>query len=337
MYAALLGLVLHTLYGATADGSSTLKRFESSQVAMGTTVVVVLYAPDEATANRAFAAAFKRIAFLDKMMSDYDSDSELMRLCSKSPTANAIPVSRDLNEVLSYAQDMSEKSEGAFDVTVGPLTKLWRRARRREEMPDPQQLAEALAAVGYKNLIVHKQQSTVELRKPNMRIDLGGIAQGYAADVAMEELQKLGINRALVNVSGEILGWDPPPDSDAWTVGIAPLEPNQPPSHFVRLVHNAVATSGDAWQFAVINGRRYSHVLDPHTGIGLTVHCGVSVVAPTAMAADAISTAVGVLGVERGLAFIEKMPDTAALIVRQEDGHVTVHESSKLETYLKKP
>lgn len=336
MYAALFGLLLHTLCGAAADNSDGLKRFESSQVAMGTTVVVVLYAPDEETANRAFAAAFKRIAFLDKIMTDYDSDSELMRLCSKSPTTAPLPVSRDICEVLSFAQDVSERSDGAFDVTVGPLTRQWRRARRREEMPDPQLLAESLKAVGYKNLVVHKQESTVELLKPNMRIDLGGIAQGYAADVAMEELQKIGINRALVNVSGEILGWDPPPDSDAWTVGIAPLEPNQPPSHFVRLVHNAVATSGDAWQFAVINGRRYSHVLDPHTGIGLTVHCGVSVVAPTAMAADALSTAVGVLGVERGLALIEKMPDTAALIVRQEDGRVTVHESSKLDKYLKK-
>ena len=134
-------------------------------------------------------------------------------------------MSKELCEVLAYGQELSRRTEGAFDVTVGPLTRLWRRARRRAELPPAEQLQAARAAVGYQHLVVHAEDCTVELRRPNMRIDLGGIAQGYASDLALAALRAQGIHRGLVNVSGDITVSDAPPGKSGWTIGIAPLEP----------------------------------------------------------------------------------------------------------------
>jgi len=330
----LVGYILGALCGASADAAVGWQRFTSSQVAMGTKVVIVLYAPDAATANRAFAAAFAQIAALDRMLSDYDSTSELMRLCGQSPTASPVPVSEELCEVLTFAQGLSRRTDGAFDVTVGPLTRLWRRARRRQEMPDPAQLAEAQKAVGYRYLVVNPSARTVELLRPEMRIDLGAIGQGYAADKALNVLREQGISSALVNVSGDVVTSDPPPGEEHWTVLIAPLGTETESGQPVHLRNAAVATSGDVWQFVEINGQRYSHVLDPRTGLGLTARCGVSVIAPNGMTADAFSTAVSVLGVERGLALIQESPGTAALIARLEAGNVVTHQTPNFAGYL---
>lgn len=336
MQAIGLGLAVGIFLGAAAGEGGKLQRFQSEYIAMGTTTVIVLYASDAATANRAFQAAFERLTFVDRTMSDYDSDSEVMRLCQAAPTAAPVPVSRELCEVLAFAQDLSRRTDGAFDVTVGPLTRLWRRARRRAELPDAGQLQAARNAVGYQHLVVHAEQGTVELRRPGMRIDLGGIAQGYASDLALAALRAQGIHRALVNVSGDINVADPPPGESGWTIGIAPLQPDAPPSHLLSLNNACVTTSGDAFQFVEIAGQRYSHVLDPRTGVGLTQHSSTSVVAKTGVAADALATAVGVLGVEQGLRLIADTPGTAALIVRQVDGQVTTHQSPNFSAYLKR-
>jgi len=331
----ILGLALSTSLAAAGE-SASLQRFESQHLAMGTTIVIVLYAPDAPTANRAFEAAFARITHVDKTMSDYDSASEVLQLCSRAPTPAPVPVSKELCEVLAYAQELSRRTDGAFDVTVGPLTKLWRRARRRAEMPDPGLLHTAREAVGYRHLVVDAEHGTVELRRPGMRIDLGGIAQGYASDLALTALRGEGIDRALVNVSGDINVSNPPPNRAGWMIGIAPLRPDEAPSHFLQLANASVTTSGDAWQFVEIGGRRYSHVVDPRTGLGLTERSGVSVVAPTGIAADALATAAGVLGVTQGLRLIENTPGTAALFVRQENGHVTTRQSRGFAAYLKR-
>jgi thiamine biosynthesis lipoprotein len=293
-----------------------------------------LYAADAATANRAFQAAFARIGQLDKTMSDYDSESEVMRLSRSSPTSGPTPVSADLCRVLHAAQQLSQRTEGAFDVTVGPLTKLWRRARRRKQLPDAELLAAARLSVGYRFMLVDPQRRTVELRRPNMRIDLGAIAKGYAADEALEAMEAVGVRQALVNGGGDIAARDAPPEKAGWTIGIAPLEADGPPSQVVELTNGAVATSGDAWQFVEIDGKRYSHVLDPRSGLGLSLRSSVSVIADSGMAADSLASAVSVLGVEKGLALIDQTPGAAALIVRLENGAIKRYASRRLPKLL---
>ncbi|MHB8974881.1 MAG: FAD:protein FMN transferase [Pirellulaceae bacterium] len=305
-----------------------LKRFERTELHMGSKFVILLYAPDVELANRAFDAAFARIAALDACLSDYSSDSELSRLSNSAPTPDPLPLSNDLWDILTRAQQISEQSQGAFDITVGPLTKLWRRARRQRQMPPEEGLREARAAVGYQSLVLDPAARTARLTKPHMRLDLGGIGQGFAVDQAMLELEKLGIHQAIINASGDLAASGPPPGQAGWAVGIAPLEPDAAPSVFGALAHQAISTSGDAFQFVEIDHVRYSHIVDPRTGLGLTQRSSVSVLARNCTAADALATAASVLGPVDGLQLLEQLPDTEGLVVVAENDRVVTRQTS---------
>jgi thiamine biosynthesis lipoprotein len=296
-----------------------LMRFAFTEPHMGTRFRIVLYAPDEAMARKARRAAFDRIADLDACMSDYKSDSELMRLCAKAG-GEPVPVSDELFFVLSRAQDLARRSDGAFDVTVGPVVRLWRRARRTQQMPDAEKLAQARSLVGYKNVRLNARGQTVQLLKAGMQLDLGGIAKGYAADEALKVLSKHGISRALVAAGGDIAVSGAPPGTTGWKVAIAPVSDEEGASGpWMLLERAAVSTSGDAEQFAVIDGKRYSHIIDPRTGIGLVGRMSATVVAKQGITADSLTKVVAVLGAEKGFAIVEKVEGASARLVRQED------------------
>jgi thiamine biosynthesis lipoprotein len=300
-------------------GEPKLARFTFIEPHMGTMFKIVLYSPDDPTANRAAKAVFERIATLDAIMSDYRSTSELMQLCKKAG-GGPVRVSEPLFYVLARAQEVSRLSDGAFDVTVGPVVRLWRRARKAQELPDPDKLVQARALVGYQNIRLDEKARTVELLKPGMQLDLGGIAKGYAADEGLRVLAQHGITRALVASGGDIAVSGPPPDAEGWTIGIAPLEdPNQKPSRYLLLHHAAVSTSGDAEQYVEIGGKRYSHIVDPRTGLGLIGRQSVTVVARHGILADSLTKVLSVLGPERGLAIIDGLEGVSALVVRKTD------------------
>jgi thiamine biosynthesis lipoprotein len=314
---------------AAPSDESALSRFEYSRVEMAAPVKMVLYAADEATADEAADAAFGRIAELNGILSDYDPESELRRLCDSSGEGEAVGVGKELWHVLTRAQDLSQRSDGAFDVTVGPVVRLWRRARRRHEMPSAERLQAARELVGYGLVRLDPERRAVELAKPGMRLDLGGIAKGYAADEALAVLREHGVGRALVDAGGDIRLGDPPPGRRGWLIGVAPLERDARPSRYLWLSGVAIATSGDTWQYVKIGGRRYSHLVDPRTGLGLTDHSSVTVIAADCITADSLASAASVLGPKRGLKLIDDTPGAAALIVRAPEGTVEVHESCR--------
>lgn len=324
-----------------ADEAVAWQRVERTERHMATDFTIVLYASaptqaagspgpkppvanidtekvsgDKSRAEQALDAAFARIRVFDQVLSDYDDASELSRLGAASPTARPVPVSAELWLALERADALSRLTDGAFDVTVGPLTRLWRRSRRQRELPSAERLAVAREAVGYRHVRLHAAEKSVELLRPNMRLDMGGIGQGMAADEALAVLRGWGFPRAIVNASGDIVAGDPPPDAPGWRVGIAPLDPAAPPSHFLQLARGAVSTSGDAFQFVEIAGQRYSHIVDPRTGLGVVDRSSVSVVARDGTTADALATALCVLGPVRGLELIDRLPAAAALYVQ---------------------
>lgn len=312
-----------------------LARFESTETHMGVPFKIILYAADQEAANRAFAAAFARITQLDSIMSDYDRHSELSRLSRSAPTSEPVALSKDLSHVLARAQKLAAQTDGAFDVTVGPYVRLWRRARRQKQLPSPQRLAEARRAVGYGNLLLNEKSETARLLAPNMRLDLGGIAMGYAVDEALCTLRAMGISRALVDASGDIGVTDPPPDQPGWTIGVVPLSAKGSPSREVRLVNAAVTTSGDAFQYVEIAGRRYSHIVDPRTGVGLTTRSGVTVIACDCTTADSLATAVSVLGPAAGLRLVDQTPDAAAFVVQvADDDAAETFQSSRFHRFV---
>lgn len=325
---------LALLLAATAVGTDeTCERFEFSGIEMAVPVRMVVYASSETVAKSASQAAFARFRELNAVMSDYDPTSEVRRLSATSGSGEAIHVSDDLWCVLRRSQALAECSGGAFDVTVGPVVRLWRRARRQEKLPEPERIAQAKAAVGYAAMELNESDHTVRLTKPDMWIDLGGIAKGYAIDAALKVLGEHGIQSALVDAGGDIGLSDAPPGRDGWVIGVAPLELSAKPSVFLSLSNVAIATSGDSWQFVEIEGRRYSHLVDPRTGIGLTDHSSVTVIAPDAMTADGLASAVSVLGPADGIKLIDGLEGTATFVVRAPNGKPETYHSARWTDY----
>ncbi len=333
--AAVIALFAAGLLASCRSGidsaSEELFRYEFKQPHMGTLFTITLYAPDEAEAREACDAAFAKIAALDRMMTDYNPDSELMQLCQK-PVGQPVRVSDELFEVLEQSHRLAELTDGAFDVTIGPVVRLWRRARRTETLPSPDVLARAQESVGWRKLRLDPATKTTTLTVPNMQLDLGGIAKGYAADKALEVLKSRGLNRALVAASGDIAAGDPPPGQPGWRVGVGNLNAKEPGfAKMILLKNAAVSTSGDAEQFVEIGGTRYSHIVDPRTGVGLTEQLQVSIIAKRAVDTDSYATAVSVLGVEHGVTLVESRKDMAALIILREGEQTLTRASRRFE------
>ncbi len=302
---------------------------------MGMPFRIVLYAPNPAAAQAAAKAAFNRIAALNALLSDYEDDSELSKLSRTAGTGRFVPLSQDLWRVLTRAQAIARRSDGAFDVTVGPCVQLWRRARRQRALPEPTRLADARKAVGYKHLTLDPRTRSARLHAPGMRLDLGGIAKGYALDEALAVLRTRGLSSALVAAGGDLVVGNPPPGKKGWRIEVAPLDaPGAPPARHVLLRNQALATSGDLYQRVEIDGRRYSHIVDPHTGIGLTDHALVTVIADDGMTADALATAVSVLGPASGFRLVDKERHAAALMARQPENAIELSETRAFRRFL---
>ncbi|MEZ6044530.1 MAG: FAD:protein FMN transferase [Planctomycetaceae bacterium] len=295
------------------------EKFEFSEVLMGVPLKISVYVDDEALANKGATAAFERVKELDQLLSDYKIDSELNQLALERPYNVPHPVSTDLFHVLKISEKVSEESAGAFDVSVGPLVKLWRKARRQKELPDTIELNERKKSVDYRLIQLNEDGQKVTLSHPGMRLDLGGIAKGYAADAALKELKKQGLNCAILDFGGDVVVGDPPPGKEYWTIAVAPLKNDAGAEkfQFIDLKNGSVATSGDAYQYVELDGVRYSHIVNPKTGLGLTERSSVTVIAPNGTLADAWASAVSVLGPERGVETINRDKNLATFIITE--------------------
>jgi FAD:protein FMN transferase len=302
----------------TAPPAAELKRFEFAQPHMGTLWQITLYAADSVSASNAVQAAFARVAALDRMMTDYDPESELMRL-SKTPPGVPFPLSADLLAILLRSRQLYAQSRGAFDITVGPSVQLWRRARRQRALPGEENLAKAKACVGFGNLRIDAGRRTATLLREGMRLDLGGIAKGYGADAALRVLRERGIRRALVAASGDLALGDPPPGKSGWRVGIGTPEAARTNLARLLLLRNCgVSTSGDTEQFVELGGVRYGHIVDPRTGRALTNRIQATVIAPNTTTSDVLATSVCVLGVREGLRLIDEHAGLSACIITRD-------------------
>lgn len=293
----------------SAQDKSNLKRFETSKKLMGVKFGFIVYAKDLKQAETGITAALQRIAELEKIMSDYDPHSEVMRLTRNVKANSRTQVSSDLLEVLQISSQISRLSDGAFDPTVGHLSSLWRSARQTKTVPQEDKLSNALDVTGWKMFKVHSDESAVSFCKTGMRFDFGGIAKGYAADEAIAALAKAGITRCLIDASGDITVADAPPGRTGWRIAISHSQ-----GQIVNVTHASVATSGDRFQYLDLNGKRYSHIIDPKTGWGVTDRRLVTVVSKAQKRpgtyADAWASALSVMPMKTAVPLMEKMkPD----------------------------
>lgn len=329
-------LILSIFFCLVSQGEkpSPQARYEYEEPHMGTVFRFQLYAPSKEIADRAAKAGFARVKELNTILSDYQSDSEIMRLCQKAGTG-PVKASQELIDILSESEVWSKRSEGAFDVSIGPLVQLWRRARRTREVPKAIAIEEAKKLVDYRNIEIDRANLQVALKIPRMKLDVGGIAKGYAADEVQKVLKQHGIMSACVAAGGDLCVSNRPPGSEGWVISLAPLEKTGAVTTRIVLENQAVSTAGDMEQYVEIDGVRYSHIVDPKTGLGLVGRMSCTVVAPRGTDSDGADTAVCLMGKDKGIAMIDQLPGMACLYQSMEDGQVKQYPSQawkKLKT-----
>ena len=329
--AAVLALTfgLFTIFADCQKGladDSGLQRYARTEAHMGTRFEIIAYCDSPSKCKAAMDEAFREIESLDAMLSNYKSDSELNQFCKGSPHNDYVRISKPMFEVLTQSQQISKQTDGAFDVTIGPLTKLWRRARRQKALPSDAKIGDARSSVGYHAIHLDKKAEKARLTLPGMRIDLGGIAKGYAIDRALVAMKRNGIERTLVNGGGDVAVGKPPPGRDHWRVQV--FDGTNEPRRILKLVNRAVATSGDLYQFVEIDGKRYSHLVNPKTGIGLTSFVSCTVIADNATTADGWASAIALVGPKKGLRLVAEIPNCEATI-RERVGDTTETKSTK--------
>ena len=280
---------------------------------MGMPVDITLYGVSADEGERALAAFSNRVVALEAILSGYQSDSELRRFNATAGRSEGLRLSQPLFHVLSYGQSLAVESKGAFDVTVGPLVQVWRLSRARGQVPSAVLIEQARTRVGYQLVERREFESVAVLKVPKMRIDLDAIAKGHILDEGMEVLRRHGVASALIDAGGDIRVSGPPAGREGWTIAIGGLKDE---SLLLRDV--AVATSGDAVQYIEKDGVRYSHIIDPRTGWGVTNGCQATVIAPTAMEADGLASWMCVVGID-GASEVLKDRNGVRAVVAQGD------------------
>jgi thiamine biosynthesis lipoprotein len=321
VFLAVGAVVLLYLVYASMTESSSVQKDSGYRVVMGTSSRVVVIARTQRAADACIRAAFDVQDRVNELMSYQREDSELSTV---NRNAGDKPVSVDplTFEVLQRSVQFSKLSDGAFDVTVGPLMDLWKAAGEANVPPTEEALTEARTKVGYEKLILDEKNMTVGFAVRGMRVDLGGIGKGYAVDKAVEAMKKLGAIGGMVDLGGNIRCFGQPPrGQEQWRVGLQ--DPNVGPDEMdssrilliLALTEQSVATSGDYRRFVEVRGTKQSHIIDTGTGKGADKLVSDTIIAADATTADALSTAVNVLGPEKGLALIERLPDVEAILI----------------------
>ena len=301
-----------TAYPCPSNASNL---FKYHQVAMGTVIEITLIGDDEEAINKAALQAFQEIKRIETLMSPWLDSSDVTRI-NRSAGKERVKVSPETFEVIQKAQEISELSEGGFDITVGPLTELWRKAREKKIPPSIEEVKEKLGLVNFKN-IETDQEGKVFLKKKGMAIDLGGIAKGYAVDRAFEFLKSLRYKNLIVNAGGDLRvgGFK---NNQLWSIGIQNPRESQKILARISVSNTALATSGDYEKFFIYQGKRYHHIFNPKDGFPTEGCQSVTIITKDCITADGLATAVFVLGAEKGYSLCQKLEGVDCLIVDQE-------------------
>lgn len=305
---------------------------------MGSPFTITMYCSDSVQAALSARAAFEKAEALNEILSDYIDSSEINRLSRTAGEGRYVPVSAPLFAILQRALEAGRLSGGAYDISVGPLMGLWRDARKTKIFPDDNSLQKARGLTDYRFIHLDRVSRTVMLEKKGMKLDVGGLGKGFVAAAAIDLLHQDGIDCAMVNAGGKIVTAAPPPGKPGWLIGInAPEEKEAILPQLLLLKRKSVASSGDIYRYVEINGKRYSHIVDPATGIGLTRRKNVTAIADDGCTADWLSTACSVLSTRKAMKLIRKIPGAALLITEKRRGRIRMWRSAHFKNYLQKP
>ena len=303
------------------------KIFKVATLLMGNQFEISAVSDNEQNANRIINAGIDEIKRIEKLLTTFHDSSET-NLINRNAGIEPIRVSDEIFNLIERSIKISSITQGAFDITYGSIDKsLWNFDTQMKSLPDKQTAREMVRLINYRNIVLDRENNTVFLKEKGMRIGFGGIGKGYAAEMAKCKMQQLGITNGIVNASGDLTTWGLQPNGDEWTVGIANPNISGEVFSFLKISGLAVATSGNYEKFIMIDGKKYSHTIDPRTGLPVTGIKSVTIITKNAEIADAMATPVTIMGVKAGLHMINQMKDVDVIII---DDHDKIHHSTNI-------
>lgn len=319
---------------ASSSVAAQLQRFHFTQNKMGSPFSITFFHNDSAQAAMYANNCYRIVDSLNNIFSDYTTESEIGKLAGHA-TNQPVAVSDELLNVLLLSKQAWLSSGKTFDVSIGTLSTLWRKARKEKRFPDRQEVINAKMHTGFANIHIDTVAKTVLLAIPGMRLDFGGIVKGYAAQRVIDYLGSHRISSALVDAGGDLAMGDPPPGKQGWTVGInLPEQENEYWDKKLVLKDCAVATSGDLYQFTTHNGKKYSHIIDGRTGYGVTYQRNVTVIAKDGATADWLATACSILPVKKALLLAGREKAEVLIATLDKKENIVIHKTGKFNDHF---
>jgi thiamine biosynthesis lipoprotein len=297
--------------------------FKRSSKLMGNHFELSAVAASEKWANEKIEAGINEIKRIEKLLTTFSEDSETNQV-NQNAGIKPVPVSRETFNLIKRSIRISEVTQGAFDITYGSIDKrLWNFDHNMTSLPDKDTAKKMVRLINFRNIILDEEKCTVFLREDGMRIGFGGIGKGYAAERAKQVMKDLGVKSGVVNASGDMSTWGIQPDGKKWTVGIANPDSSHDIFSYMTITDMAVATSGNYEKFIMVNGKKYSHTINPRTGLPVTGIKSVTIITTNAEVADAMATPVMIMGINAGLDLINQMKDIEAVIIDDDNNLYT--------------
>jgi len=305
-----------------------LFEYKHAQRLMGNTFEITVVADNETWAREKIGVAVAEIKRIERLLTTFDDNSET-NLINRYAGMQPVKVSTEVFDLIERSLRISAITDGAFDITYGSIDKrLWNFDRNMTRLPDKETAKEMVRLINYRNVLLDKASGTVMLKEEGMRIGFGGIGKGYAADMAKALLIKEGVRSGIVNASGDLITWGRQADQQPWTIGIAHPDDARRAFSWLNISDLAIATSGNYEKYVMIDGRKYSHTINPKTGLPVTGIKSVTIISPYAEIADAMATPVMVMGVQAGLHLIDQINYLGCIIV---DEHNTIYSTKNIQ------
>jgi len=304
-----------------------LKSFKHTERLMGNIFEISVVADDETWANEKLHLAVEEIKRIEKLLTTFNESSQTNQINKQAGIA-AVKVDNEVFELIERSIRISSITDGAFDITYGSIDKkLWNFDQTMTTLPSVNEAKSMVRLINYKNIILNKKESTVMLKETGMRLGFGGIGKGYAAEMAKALLIRQGVKSGIVNASGDLTTWGNQPNGKSWTIGIVDPDHKKQPFSYLDVTNMAVATSGNYEKYVMIDGVKYSHTINPKTGLPITGIKSVTIISPNAEIADAMATPVTIMGMKAGLNLINQINYLGCIII---DDHNQIYTSKNI-------
>lgn len=295
---------------------------------MGNRFEISLVSDNEGSAMQLIDTAIEEIRRIEKLLTTFN-DSSQTSLINQYAGIKPVKVDREVFDIIKRSKRISDVTQGAFDITYGSVDKrLWNFDKDMTALPDAATAAKMVRLINYRNIIMDESKCTVMLKEAGMRIGFGGIGKGYAAERAKQVLLQHGVKSGIVNAAGDLTAWGYQPNGKEWTIGIADPDAARHPFSYLNITDMAIATSGNYEKFVMIGGKKYSHTIDPKTGLPVHGIKSVTIISPNAEIADAMATPVMIMGIRTGLDMINQVKGLECIIIDEED---RIHTSKNIK------